>query len=120
VSAIKLADGQLAWKKPAPQPLCGAALGCTAAQGAALTEIPGAVLSVALDGGLRAYSTENGSILWMFDTNRDFKTVNGIAAHGGSMDGAGPIVADGMLYVSSGNGNFVGHPGNVLLAFGRE
>ncbi len=120
LSAINLTDGRLAWKKPAPAPLCGRVLGCTAAQGAAVTEIPGAVLSVALDGGLRAYATGDGSEVWMFDTNRDFKTVNGIAAHGGSMDGAGPIVADGMLYVSSGSGSFVGHPGNVLLAFGRE
>jgi polyvinyl alcohol dehydrogenase (cytochrome) len=36
------------------------------------------------------------------------------------MDGAGPIIAGGMLYVSSGSGGFVGHPGNVLLAFGLE
>jgi polyvinyl alcohol dehydrogenase (cytochrome) len=116
--AVNLADGKLVWKKPAPPPLCGTVLGCTAAQGAAVTEIPGAVFSVALDGGVRAYSTQDGSIVWSYDTNRDFKTVNGIAAHGGAMDGAGPIVAGGMLYVSSGSGGFVGHPGNVLLAFG--
>jgi polyvinyl alcohol dehydrogenase (cytochrome) len=118
--AVNLADGQVVWKKSSPPPLCGTALGCTAAQGAAVTEIPGAVLSVALDGGLRAYSTQHGALLWTFDTNREFKTVNGIAAHGGAMDGAGPIIAGGMLYVSSGSGGFVGHPGNVLLAFGLE
>ena len=26
---------------------------------------------------MRAYSTKDGSILWTFDTNRDFQTVNG-------------------------------------------
>jgi polyvinyl alcohol dehydrogenase (cytochrome) len=76
------------------------------------------VLNGGMDGGLRAYSSKDGSILWTFDTNRDFDTVNGVKAHGGSMDSAGPIVVDGMVYVSSGSGGLVGRPGNVLLAFG--
>jgi polyvinyl alcohol dehydrogenase (cytochrome) len=36
------------------------------------------------------------------------------------MDGPGPIIVDGILYVTSGNGGFVGRPGNVLLAFGVD
>jgi len=56
----------------------------------------------------------------MFDTNRDFETINGVPAKGGSMDAAGPVIAGGMLYVTSGNGGLVGRPGNVLLAFGVE
>ena len=71
-----------------------------------------------MDGGLRAYSTKDGSILWSFDTNKAFDTVNGVKANGGSMDSAGPVVVDGMLYVSSGSGGLTGRPGNVLLAFG--
>jgi hypothetical protein len=31
--------------------------------------------------------------------------------------GPGPVVAGGMVYILSGNGRFVGSPGNVLLAF---
>jgi polyvinyl alcohol dehydrogenase (cytochrome) len=36
------------------------------------------------------------------------------------MDGPGPIVAGGMLFVNAGYGGLVGRPGNVLLAFGLE
>jgi polyvinyl alcohol dehydrogenase (cytochrome) len=59
--------------------------------------------------------------LWEYDTVRDFPSVNGVAkSRGGSMDGPGPIVVDGMLYVPSGYGNWGGNPGNVLLAFGPK
>jgi polyvinyl alcohol dehydrogenase (cytochrome) len=82
--------------------------------------IPGAVLSVSLDGGLRAYDTKTGRILWTYDANREYTTVNGVKANGASMDGPGPVVADGMLFFNSGYGGFIGRPGNVLLAFGLE
>jgi len=36
------------------------------------------------------------------------------------MDGPGPVVVGGMVYVNSGYGGLVGRPGNVLLAFGVE
>ena len=93
---------------------------CRASQGAAVTVIPGAVLSGSLDGGMRAYSAADGKILWTFDTNREFTTVNGVKAKGGGMEGPGAIVAGGMIYFNSGYGGFVGNPGNVLLAFGVD
>ena len=117
VWALKLADGSRLWSNPPPAPLCGTHLGCSVGQGAALTAISGAVLSGALDGGLRAYSTRDGSVLWTFDCNRDFDTVNGVHAHGGGIDGPGPIVAGGMLYSNCGNGGLVCLPGNVMVAF---
>ena len=46
---------------------------------------------------LHAYSTKNGQRIWEYDTVREFKTVNGVAAKGGSMAGPGPVVAGGML-----------------------
>ncbi|HSU88958.1 MAG TPA: dehydrogenase, partial [Terriglobia bacterium] len=76
--------------------------------------------SASADGGVRAYSAKDGSVVWMFDTNRDFETINGVQAKGGSMDAAGPVIAGGMMYVTSGNGGLVGRPGNVVLAFGVE
>ena len=82
--------------------------------------IPGAVFSGSHDGGLRAYSTTDGKVLWTFDANREFTTVNGVKANGASMDGPGAIVAGGMLYVNAGYGGLVGRPGNVLLAFALE
>ncbi len=118
VRAVRLADGTPLWRKPPPKPLCGGRLGCSVGQGAALTAIPGAVLSGALDGGLRAYSARDGRILWTYDCNRAFKTVNGVPGHGGAMDGPGPVVAGGRLYVNCGNGGLMGSPGNVLIALG--
>jgi len=43
--------------------------------------------------------------------------VNGVAARGGAMDGTGPVIVDGMVYVNSGYAQWGGIPGNVLLAF---
>jgi len=120
VRAVKIDTGEEVWSKPAPEKLCGTARGCSAAQGAAVTAIPGAVLAGSMDGGIRAYASDDGSILWTFDTNREFQTVNGVKANGGAMDGPGAVVVDGMLYISSGYVSLIGRPGNVLLAFGVD
>ncbi len=84
------------------------------------TAIPGVVFSGSVDGHLRAYSTKDGAIVWDFDTQREFATVNRVQAKGGSLDGPGPVVAGGMLYVNSGYGMWAGAPGNVLLAFSAD
>lgn len=118
--AVNLETGKEVWSKPAPERLCGTARGCSGAQGAAITAIPGIAFSASMDGGLRAYAADDGTIVWQFDTNRDFTTVNGVAAKGGAMDGPGVVVADGMLYVGSGYVSLIGRPGNVLLAFGID
>jgi polyvinyl alcohol dehydrogenase (cytochrome) len=121
IVAVRLATGEPVWRKPGEPPLCGTpSRSCLASQGAAVTAIPGAVLSGSYDGGLRAYAADDGSLLWQFDTNREFTTVNGVKANGGSMDGPGPIVAGGLLFVNSGYGGISGLPGNVLLVFGVE
>jgi polyvinyl alcohol dehydrogenase (cytochrome) len=121
MTALSLATGEILWQAP-PQPLaCGQQRqGCGPGQGAAVTAIVGAVFSGSHDGALRAYSTTDGTVIWQFDTNREFETVNGVKANGASMDGPGPIVAGGMLFVNSGYGGLVGRPGNVLLAFALE
>ena len=118
IHAIDIVSGERVWYVPPTDPLCADAPQCRPAQGGATSLIPGAVFSGALDGGMRAYSTEDGTLLWLFDTNRAFETVNGVEAQGGSMDGPGAIVADGMLYFNSGYGGFGRGTGNVLLAFG--
>jgi len=120
IHAVRLASGQRAWFTPPPAPICGTARACSAAQSAAVTAIPGVVFSGSNDGALRAYSTANGAVLWEFDTNKDFTTVNGVPARGASLIGPGPVVVGGMVYVNSGYGAFGGRPGNVLLAFGVE
>ena len=113
--ALKLDTGEEVWRTPPPG--CGEVPGCSPAQSAAVTAIPGVVFSGGLDGRIRAYSSEDGRILWDVDTKGEVHTVNGVAAHGGSIDGAGPVVVGGMLYVSSGSGALGGAPGNVLLAY---
>jgi len=118
--ATTIDSGQEVWSKPAAERLCGNARGCSAAQGAALTTIPGLVFSGSQDGGVRAYSTKDGSIVWTFDTNKEFETVNGVTANGGAIDGPGPVIADEMVYVTSGYVSLIGRPGNVLLAFGVD
>ena len=118
--AVSATDGKLLWTVPPPPKLCGKINGCIAGQGGPLTLIPGAVINASMDGGVRAYSTKDGTILWTFDTNKEFMTVNGLKAHGGSMDASGAVVAGGMLYVNSGYGGLLGVPGNVLLAFGPK
>lgn len=118
--AVALATGQRVWFAPPPERLlCGQkGRGCNAAQSAAITVIPGAVLSGSFDGGIRAYSTKDGAVLWEFDTNREFLTVNGIRARGASLNGPAPVVVGGMMYVNS--GDYRARPGNVLLAFGVD
>ena len=119
--AVRLDTGERAWMAAPAAVKCGArGRGCTPAILAAISSMPGAVLAGANDGGIRAYSTKDGHILWEFDTNRDFTTVNGVAAKGASMDGAGPAIGAGMVFVNSGYGSLGGRAGNVLLAFGPE
>ena len=118
--ALNLATGAMVWSKDPEPRLCGEARTCRAAQGGAVTTIPGAVFSGSLDGGLRAYAATDGSVLWTFDSNREFPTVNGVKATGGGIEGNGAVVANGMLFVNSGYGGILGRPGNVLLAFGID
>jgi len=116
--AVKLTTGERSWFAAPPPPKCGAARGCNGAILAAITVIPGVVFTGSNDGGVRGWSTKDGSLLWEYDTNREFETVNGVPAKGASISGPGPVVAGGMLYINSGYGALGGRPGNVLLAFG--
>jgi polyvinyl alcohol dehydrogenase (cytochrome) len=121
IRAVKLATGEQAWSVGPQERLCDKTKPtCRASQGAAVTVIPGAVLSGSLDGGMRAYSTKDGSILWTFDSNKEFTTVNGVKANGGGLEGGGAIVSGRMLFFNPGYGGFVGNGGNVLLAFGID
>jgi polyvinyl alcohol dehydrogenase (cytochrome) len=118
--ALKLTDGQPLWHTPAPKLECNSGRGCTGAQSAPVSVMPGAVFSGSVDGHIRAYSTKDGSILWDFNTVRDYETVNHVPAKGGSIDAAGPAIADGLLITNSGYALWRGLPGNVLLAFSAK
>jgi polyvinyl alcohol dehydrogenase (cytochrome) len=118
--AVSLQSGERLWYAPPQPPRCTPGPRCNSAQAAAISVIPEVLFSGSNDGTLRAYSTLNGAILWEADTNREFETVNGVAAKGASMLGPGPVIVNGMLFVSSGYGAFGGRAGNVLLAYGVE
>lgn len=116
--ALRLANGEKVWTaKPAS---CGDRKHCSPAQSAPVTVIPGAVFSGSVDGHMRAYSTATGQVIWDEDTAREYETVNGQKARGGSLDHTGPVLAGGMLYITSGYNQWGGMPGNVLLAFSVE
>jgi polyvinyl alcohol dehydrogenase (cytochrome) len=115
--AVGLTSGERAWYVPPPPLKCASGTGCSAALISAPTLIPGVLFSGSNDGALRAHSTRDGSVIWEFDTNREFETLNGVRAGGGAIQGPGPTIAGGMLYLNSGYGDHLGRPGNVLLAF---
>ena len=117
--AVALDTGERVWFSPPTSPACGSGRGCNAALSAAITVIPGVIFAGSNDGALRAYLAKDGSVIWEFDTNREFLTVNGVPAKGASINEAGPTVAGGMVFVNSGYGTLGGRPGNVLLAFGN-
>jgi polyvinyl alcohol dehydrogenase (cytochrome) len=119
LAAVDVRSGKLLWKTPHPE--CGARKPCGKVQAAAVTAIPGIVFSGSVDGNLRAYSAGDGKTLWEFNTAQEFKTVNGVAAKGGSLSNGGAAVVAGMLFTNSGYSHHSGiMPGNVFLAFGVE
>jgi polyvinyl alcohol dehydrogenase (cytochrome) len=116
--ALNAEDGEQIWFTPAPdvcaeedKPACDPGLS------ASVTAIPGVVFAGGFDGHLRAYDSANGAIIWDYNTAREYTTVSGEIAWGGSIESDGPTVAKGTVLVNSGYlfGGRMG--GNVLLAF---
>jgi polyvinyl alcohol dehydrogenase (cytochrome) len=118
LAALDMRTGVRRWYTPAPSPACTwGAWDCSHAEAQAVTVIPGVAFSGSMDGHLRAYSTINGKVLWDAETAKDFPTVNGVQASGGSLDQGGATIVNGVVYINSGYGQRHGQPGNVLLAF---
>jgi polyvinyl alcohol dehydrogenase (cytochrome) len=107
LAAVSLDSGEIIWRASPPD---GGA--------APVTVIPGVVFFGSSEGIVYAYATSDGKALWQFNTARPFETVNGVAATGGTINSAGPVVAGGMVFVPSGYSDLgAGARGNVLLAF---
>ena len=116
VAAVRLSDGIEKWATPMP---AQESMSTHAGVSAAVTVTPGVLFVPGLDGTLRAFSTIDGKQLWQYDTTQEVKTVNGVEGKGGSIGSAGAIVANGMVFVTSGYTGFQGgQPGNLLLAIG--
>jgi polyvinyl alcohol dehydrogenase (cytochrome) len=121
IYALDPATGKEVWAQPADN-VCpkDRQEWCDEGISAPATAIPGAVIAGHMDGRLRIYAAQGGEVLWEFNTLREFDTVSGEVARGGSMSGSGATVANGMIYVNSGYGIYEHMPGNVLLAFGLK
>jgi polyvinyl alcohol dehydrogenase (cytochrome) len=133
VAALNISNGEIKWRHRAERgckldrskmdsingrheenwPVCHFAYGYSGAA----TSIDGAVLAGSLNGTLTAFSSKDGKAIWQFDTKKPFATLNGVPAHGGSLDSAGPAVGNGYLVLQSGYSYFNQMPGNVLLVF---
>jgi polyvinyl alcohol dehydrogenase (cytochrome) len=112
LKALELATGKVAWNAAINADRRG--------QAGPASSIPGVVFTGGWDGILRAVDSA-GNVIWTYDANKDYQTVNGVIANGGSFGCAGPVIAGGMLYVSSGyTGIMGGSQGNVVLAFAVE
>ena len=122
VYAFRAADGAPLWSSPSPKLPCGwTNIYCSAAISQALTAMPGAVFAGAMNGHLRAYDSKSGQILWDYDTAAGpVMTVGGKQASGGALDGAGPTLAGGAMYVTTGYQARSGTAGMVLMAFSPD
>lgn len=115
--AVDITTGKELWYSPVKN-ICGDRDYCSPGISAAATAIEGAVLAGSMDGHMRAYDRDSGSIIWDFDSVKTFDTLDGETAQGGSFGGGqGPVFKDGMMYINSGYGVYFHMPGNVLLAF---
>lgn len=115
--AFDILSGEPLWRTLHPAKCAGERSCYFEGLSAAVTTASGMVFAGALNGRLAAYSQTTGEILWRTETNIPFKAINGVEAHGGSIDSAGPVVAKDLLIVNSGYDKWGQIPGNVLLVF---
>lgn len=127
--ALDISTGDVIWHQPTSvAPKCRwAGFWCHGAISQAISVMPGLVFAGSYDGHFRAYDAATGEVRWDFDTGTNaVRALNGQMVFGGVMDGAGPTIAGGMVYVHSGyagrSGATAGRDmrnadGNVLMAF---
>jgi polyvinyl alcohol dehydrogenase (cytochrome) len=113
--ALDIATGAVRWAH-GRKPRCDQWV-CSAGLSAAITATPDLVFAGSLDGYLEAYDAASGDVLWSHDSWREYDTVNGVPASGGSFDAHGPMVLENLVIVSSGYDTFGQRPGNALLVF---
>ena len=119
--ALRLDNGEPLWEARPSRADCKDPRNCVQAQSAAISMIPGVVFSGTTTGIVRAYDTKDGHVIWTYDANQPYDTVNGVTAKGGSFNGPGPVIAGGMVFMNAGyNYLGIGIGGNVLLAFAPQ
>lgn len=116
VAAVDVQSGDLKWHNRHQATCVDKGDECSDGVSAALLASPGLVWGGGIDGVLRAYSADNGDVLWQYDTWGKVDAVNGIA-QGGSMDVHGPMVVGDMVFITSGYAGFSQKGGNAFYAF---
>ncbi len=114
-TALDIDTGEVLWRALAPKPDCTPGPRCSVSVSAGITSIPGVVFVPSRDGHLRAYASKDGALIWDFNSKREFETVNGIKAQGGTFGSAGATIVGNSLYVGAGYRDPVG--GNAIIAF---
>jgi polyvinyl alcohol dehydrogenase (cytochrome) len=136
MAAIDISTGELVWRHESsrgcfqnlaevdisgaakvPWPSCPPYYGNS---GAALG-LDDMILAGTLNGKLQAFSPETGSVIWEYNTKREYQTLNGIKGHGGALDNAGSVViGNGYMIVQSGYSYVNQMPGNVVMVFRKK
>ena len=112
--------GNIIWSNISDKECKDIDFNCDPGISAAVTAVPGAVIAGHLDGKIKVYDKENGNILWSYNTLRDFESISGSPAYGGSFSGSGPSIRNGYMAINSGYGIYNHMPGNVLLLFSLD
>ena len=93
---------------------------CVGMIGAPPLATPEVLFAAGVDGVVYGLDRQSGEVFWRFDTAREFTTLLGGSTRGGGIQGtAGPMVANGRLFLSSGYGQ-TQRPGNALIALGTD
>ena len=132
LTAFNPVTGRVVWQVVPPKAPCNrtaamrptgdGSVPCFNAMSGSPAAMPGVVFEGTVDGWFRAYNSANGRLLWEDSTSqRTYSTINGRTNQpGGSIDGNGPTIAAGMVFVTSGYNGAIGQGGNgtnVLIAY---
>ncbi|MBY0399863.1 PQQ-binding-like beta-propeller repeat protein [Myxococcota bacterium] len=113
--ALRAKDGALVWQTNGAE-LCAERSPCVGIVGAPPLATSEVVFAAGIDGVVYALDRRSGDVLWQLDTTMELTTLLGGTTRGGGIQGtAGPLVAGGRLFVSSGYGQ-AQRPGNALIA----
>lgn len=114
--ALDISSGKLQWYSPVPD-VCSGRAYCHPGFSQAISTAGGLVYAGGMDGVLRVYRAQDGEQLFELDATKGFDSLSGVPATGGSFGGAaGPMIANGRVYISSGYGIYNHMAGNLLLA----
>jgi len=119
--ALDIATGEYVWRAPSEDTPCNGRTACYPGYQTVPSVTSELVFAGSNDGYLRAYDRLTGEVLWQADTAREFETVSGEIARGGSIGGsASPLAVRGKLITNSGYAFAGKMAGGVLIVYEVE